>query len=264
MINKAFICFVFFCFISFSAKCQEIESIQIDTESRNAGSIVLDPDSGSILKDSVPQIEKNVAAQSQDTIAWVTGETIDVPIPPEKKIKFKPNSSKAVLYTAIFPGLGQIYNQKYWKLPIVYGGLVGLVYAITWNGRIYGDYTDGYRAIMKDDYYSEGNRDAWLSLLSRSQIKNDVNGDTYQFTDASKLTSNREKIRRSRDFYRRNRDLAIIGVVGLYAISMIDAYVDAELFDFDISPDLSFRVAPYVGLDASQQKMIGIQCNIIF
>jgi len=255
MTDKAFICFVFFCFISFSAMCQNNDSIQLNSETLIADSISVN------TKDTLAQNNKKIINQN-DTIAWVTGETIDIPVPPEAKIKFKPNSSKAVLYTAIFPGLGQIYNRKYWKLPLVYGGLVGLVYAITWNGRIYGDYTDGYRAIMKEDYYSDVNRDAWASLLSRKQADAAENNDYV--LDSSTLTTYRERIRKSRDFYRRNRDLAIIGVVGLYAISMIDAYVDAELFDFDISPDLSFRVAPYVGLDAFQQKMIGVQCNIIF
>lgn len=261
MINKVFIICLFFCSFSFFANGQQNDSIQI-----NNGTIISDSIS-THLQDTIPLLGAEAVEGARqglndaDTVAWIDGEIVTIP---QEKVKFKPNSSKAVLYTAIFPGLGQVYNRKYWKLPIVYGGLVGLVYAITWNGRIYGDYTDGYRAIMKEDYFSDGNYQAWESLLSRSQINNDVDGDTHQFTDASRLTFYRERIRRSRDYFRRNRDLAIIGVIGLYAISMIDAYVDAELFDFDISTDLSFKVAPYVGLDAFQNKMIGIQCNIIF
>lgn len=255
MVGKAFFCFVFFCFISFSVFCRNNDSIQLNSETVIADSVSVN------LQDTLTKVS-DAAVINNDTVAWVTGEKIDIPLPPESKTRFSPNPTRAVLYTAIFPGLGQIYNRKYWKLPIVYGGLVGLVYAITWNGRVYGDYTDGYRAIMKEDYYSELNRDAWISLLSRSQAESARNNDYV--LDSSTLATYRERIRKNRDFFRRNRDLSIIGVVGLYALSMIDAYVDAELFDFNVSPDLSFRVSPYVGLDAFQQKTIGIQCNIIF
>ncbi|MCD7938539.1 MAG: DUF5683 domain-containing protein [Tannerellaceae bacterium] len=159
--------------------------------------------------------------------------------PFERRKTFKPNSTKAVLYSAIFPGLGQIYNQKYWKLPIIYGGYMAFMYAITWNNRMYKDYYNAYIDIVHDYNNNLDNPSAWHSSwkdLVRS-------GDYESFLNN---TSNQDLLKRRKDYYRRYRDLSIILTVGFYAICMIDAYVDAELFDFDISPDLSMRIEPMI------------------
>ncbi|MFV0418211.1 MAG: DUF5683 domain-containing protein [Dysgonomonas sp.] len=169
------------------------------------------------------------------------------------KKEFKPNSTRAVLYSAIFPGLGQFYNRKYWKLPIVYGGALGLIYAITWNGRVYGEYNQAFKDLVlrvPDGKY--------MDFLQPGQTSPDewLNGGREGFQDA---------LKRKKDFFRRNRDLAIIASVGVYALCMIDAYVDAQLYDFDVSPDLTMRVTPVVWGPSSYSKMaIGLQCNIIF
>jgi len=198
-----------------------------------------------------------------DTVRWVEGD-MEVNKSTENLLAsmkpFKPDPTKAVIYSAIFPGLGQIYNRKYWKLPIVYGGFLGFVYAITWNGRLYGDYTDGYRAIMKDDFYTPENSRYWTIFFNEGVIEE----YDLEHLDGNTLNKWREAIRSRRDFHRRNRDLSIIGTVALYALCMIDAYVDAQLFDFDISPNLSFRVEPRIELDAFSQKSIWVQCSIKF
>jgi hypothetical protein len=194
-----------------------------------------------------------------DTINWVddTGESAKSAEMLIKTIQpFKPNPTKAVIYSAIFPGLGQIYNRKYWKLPIVYGGFLGFVYAITWNGRLYGDYTQGYRAIMSENYLDPGNVAKYIYIFKTGT-------DPSQWS-ANELSNYREAIRRKRDFFRRNRDLSIIGSVAMYALCMIDAYVDAQLYDFDISPDLSIKVGPMITTDAFSQKSFGLQCSIKF
>lgn len=123
--------------------------------------------------------------------------------------------------SAIFPGLGQIYNRKYWKLPILYGGFVGLSYAISWNNRYYQDYFHAYKDIMDDD--PETN--SWHDFLRYGQDPETV--DTAWLKDV---------LRRGKNYYRRYRDLSIIGTVALYAIGIMDAYVDAQLFDFEITP----------------------------
>lgn len=156
------------------------------------------------------------------------------------KKEFKPNSTKAVIYSAIFPGLGQIYNRKYWKLPLVYGGYMGFLYAITWNNRMYQDYYNGYMAIMYDvEHFPDGPKEnwnsAWTDFIPRGNTEEYIHSDFFQ-----------SQLKRRKDYYRRYRDLSIILAVGFYAICMIDAYVDAELFDFDISPDLSMRIEPLV------------------
>jgi hypothetical protein len=145
---------------------------------------------------------------------------------------FRPNPKKATIYAAVFPGLGQIYNRKYWKLPIVYGGFLGLAYAISWNGKYYNNYKDAYISIMD----TNEDTNAYLDMLPPNVDPNDPNLKSW-------LPS---ALQRSKDNYRRWRDMSIAGVAALYALSVIDAYVDAQMFDFDISPDLSMKVEPVV------------------
>lgn len=147
---------------------------------------------------------------------------------------FKPSPSKAVLYAAVFPGLGQIYNRKFWKLPIVYGGFVGFTYAITWNNGYYRDYLSGYQDIVDDN--PETIR--WHKMLPYGMLPETV--DTSWFTDV---------LQQRKDYYRYYRDLSIILTVGWYLLAMVDAYVDAQLFDFDMSTDLSLRVGPTIFRD---------------
>jgi hypothetical protein len=144
---------------------------------------------------------------------------------------FKPSPRKAVIYAAIFPGLGQVYNRKYWKLPILYGGFVGFVYAITWNNGYYRDYLGAYQDILDDD----PNTNRWHNMLPYGQDPGTT--DIQWFTDV---------LQQRKDYYRYYRDFSIIGTVALYLVAIADAYVDAQLFDFDISPDLSMRVEPAI------------------
>lgn len=142
---------------------------------------------------------------------------------------FKPSPRKAVIYSAIFPGLGQIYNRQYWKLPILYGGFVGFTYAITWNNGYYRDYLGGYQDIM------DGNPDTnrWHNMLPYGMDHESV--DENWFSDV---------LKQRKDYYRYYRDLSVIGTVALYMLAIVDAYVDSQLFDFDMSPDLSMRIEP--------------------
>ena len=178
-------------------------------------------------QDTLPAIDQSGVMQPQDSI--VVEQEIDTVA--VKKKEFKPDPKKTIIMSAIFPGLGQIYNRKYWKLPILYGGFVGLSYAISWNNRYYQDYFQAYKDIMDDD--PETN--SWHNFLRYGQDPETV--DTTWLKDV---------LRRGKNYYRRYRDLSIIGTVALYAISVMDAYVDAQLFDFEITPDLSMRVEPAV------------------
>ena len=142
---------------------------------------------------------------------------------------FKPSPKKAVIYSAIFPGLGQIYNRQYWKLPILYSGFVGFTYAITWNNGYYRDYLGGYQDIM--DSNPDTNR--WHKMLPYGMEWESV--DTKWFADV---------LKQRKDYYRYYRDLSIIGTFALYLLAIVDAYVDSQLYDFDMSPDLSMRISP--------------------
>ena len=171
--------------------------------------------------------------------------------------KFKPNSKKAVLYSAFLPGLGQIYNRKYWKLPFVYGSFLGCVYAITWNGAQYNGYRRAYV-----DYISGVPREnsAWKDYLYGAYLT------TSDSLWSSSMKSNfPTTLKSARDFYRRYRDLSWIITIGVYGLCMIDAYVDAQLFDFDISPNLSMQIMPVLfDCTFGNNRTIGVQLSFVF
>ena len=152
----------------------------------------------------------------------------------EKKIKkpkrdwatWRPNPKRAMWLALALPGAGQIYNRKYWKLPIIYGGFVGCAYAMRWNNQMYHDYSQAY-----------------LDLMAL--------------------------FKKRKDRFRRWRDMSFFVMVGVYALSVVDAYVDASLSEFDISDDLSLQVAPAV-IDSHSQRNplhsagLGLQCSLTF
>jgi hypothetical protein len=178
---------------------------------------------------------------------------------------YKHSANKALLFS-IIPGGGQIYNKKYWKLPILYGGLMGCVYAITWNDKNYDDYMQAYFQVMMiaNDQMGpneEGNTD-WQSFIPKVGVS--------QMTDAqllaeAKNTSFQSRLKNRKDYFRRFRDMSIFIAAGVYALSMIDAYVDAQLFDFDISPDLSMRIEPAVNFRTPYSPSnYGFSCSVKF
>lgn len=186
------------------------------------------------------------------TVAAVMAAADSLPVPLMEVPAFKPTPTKAVIYSAIFPGLGQIYNRKYWKLPLVYGAFMGCAYAISWNNRNYQDYLQGYKDILSDDPMINN---SWMNFMP-------ANGDPEEYVTNANF---KDQLKRSKDYYRRYRDLSIIITVGVYFITMIDAYVDAQLFDFDISPDLSLRVEPAMTQPTSySSRTYGLNCSIKF
>ena len=168
-----------------------------------------------------------------------------------KKV-FIPNPTKATWLALVIPGGGQIYNRKYWKLPIIYGGFAGCAYALTWNNKMYKDYMQAYK-------------DAALGNWEANSIHDLLPPGYLDRTPKTQIT---ETLRKQKDTYRRYRDLSIFAFIGVYLISVIDAYVDAELSNFDITPDLSMRVEPAVINSqysiGSSNKSVGVQCSFRF
>ena len=168
-----------------------------------------------------------------------------------KKV-FIPNPTKATWLALVIPGGGQIYNRKYWKLPIIYGGFAGCAYALTWNNKMYKDYMQAYK-------------DAALGNWEANSIHDLLPPGYLDRTPKTQIT---ETLRKRKDTYRRYRDLSIFAFIGVYLISVIDAYVDAELSNFDITPDLSMRVEPAVVNSqysiGSSNKSVGVQCSFRF
>lgn len=168
----------------------------------------------------------------------------------QREIAFNPNPTKAVWLSALFPGLGQVYNRRYWKLPIIVGGFMGLGYATTWNNGMLKDYTQAYGDIMDSDPSTNSYMDFFPNNTQESSL------------DKAWLTN---VLKSRKDYYRRNRDLCIISMVGVYFIAMIDAYVDASLSHFDISPDLSIDVAPAIFQDSRDKyPSVGVSWAINF
>lgn len=231
MVKKFFVCFTcLFCLLS-SVLSQNNDSIRQE----NKQIVLLESVDTIRIKEDVLVLDK-------------AAEELMNPKEP-----FKPNSKRATIYAAIFPGLGQFYNRKYWKLPIVYGGVLGFSYAISWNGGYYKDYSNAYKLIMREDW--EDHFDEIKPVLP--------GGADIEYVK-ERLADQRNRIKRGRDFYRRNRDLSIIGGLAFYALTIIDAYVDAKLFDFNISPDLSMKVQPAIGLNPHMGKSVGVQCSFQF
>jgi hypothetical protein len=168
---------------------------------------------------------------------------------------FHPNPAKAAIYSAIFPGLGQIYNRKYWKLPLVYGSFLGCTYAITWNNTQY----NGYKRAYVDFIDGDANTNSWLDYRPYTFSANEKE---WPAEDRNWFSNN---LKAKKDYFRRYRDMSYFIAVGVYAICIIDAYVDAQLFDFDISPDLSMRIDPviYERTNISSRTM-GLQCSFTF
>lgn len=168
-----------------------------------------------------------------------------------KKI-WQPSSTKAILW-ALLPGGGQIYNRKYWKLPIVWGAIATSLYAVKWNQNMYDDYHAAYRDISSSD---PSKNTAWLSFAPRG-----AKPENYQQYSNLKGT-----LKRGNDFYRRYRDISIVATILVYGLSILDAYVDAELATFDISPDLTLRVQPDVALPSPllPSYQMGLRCSLSF
>lgn len=174
-----------------------------------------------------------------------------------KRKQWVPNPTNATWLALVIPGGGQIYNRKYWKLPIVYGGFAGCAYALTWNGKMYKDYQAAYVDAVNEKWDSSSITDllppGYIDRVSHSQIT--------------------ETLRKRKDTYRRWRDLSIFAFIGVYLISVVDAYVDAELSNFDIGPDLSMKVEPtlinnqtggYYNPATLKDKSVGVQCSFRF
>lgn len=169
-----------------------------------------------------------------------------------------PNPTTATWLALVIPGGGQIYNRKYWKLPIIYGGFAGCAYALTWNGKMYNDYQAAYVDAVNENWDATSITDllppGYLDRIGRTQVT--------------------ETLRRRKDTYRRWRDLSIFATIGVYLISVIDAYVDAELSNFDITPDLSMKVEPTIinnqpntsfkTTNSLKNNSVGLQCSFRF
>ena len=210
-----------------------------------------------LLSDHTDHTEMQVV----DTAAVIVLSGCGVPVdtlfvPVHKHVPvFLPDPVKAIWYALICPGLGQIYNRSYWKVPVLYGGIATLSYLIIWNGRMYNDYQNAYHDIS-------------LYISGSNPYVDSFKPFFYNMPDADPGWM-QSTLKRKRDFYRRNRDLSVFGMALLYIVSVVDAFVDAQLYNFSVSEDLSLQVEPVINnffdlKDVPNQNMLGFRCTINF
>ncbi len=173
---------------------------------------------------------------AQDSVTVITPDTLitdgrDTVLIKSYADRYDPR--KALLYAAIAPGLGQIYNKKYWKLPLVYGGFIALGYGFNF-------YQEGFTKYKQELYYN---------------LENGYGEDNQRRPGDNYTTAN---YRRIVDLYKRQRDFMIILMGGMYLLQIVDAHVDAHLKEFDLNPKLQLTIEPTF----EQNSLIGRQSGV--
>jgi hypothetical protein len=141
----------------------------------------------------------------------------DMPLKTREEPK-KHSVGRAAAYSAILPGLGQAYNRKYWKIPVIYAGFGVMGYFVVSNNNEYKDFKEAYLYV--------------------------ANGETEPTDNPYVTKYNQTQLKDAMDYYRRNRDLSIIVGALWYTLNILEAYVDAHFFDYDISEDLTMSIKP--------------------
>ena len=184
-------------------------------------------------------------ATSSDTIPVVSDDEWE-----RRDVEFVPDPNRAVWLSALCPGLGQVYNRRYWKLPLVVGGYLGLAYATSWNNTMLKDYTRAYADLTDNDPTTRSYMDFFHGNVREEDL------DKTWLDNVLKSRKN---------YFRRNRDLCVICMIGVYLLAMVDAYVDATLSHFDISPQLSMDVNPTLIPDSrGNLPGVGLQWALCF
>ncbi|MCG8311002.1 MAG: DUF5683 domain-containing protein [Cytophagales bacterium] len=182
-----------------------------------------------------------MAQDTGDSTALITVGADTVTVDSDEIIEIETDTLEnrpgtAALYSAALPGLGQAYNKKYWKIPILYGGGLVIGYFIGYNHRLYKQYRDGLIALIDQDDRTE-------------PFDPRLGQNDYQ---------------RAVDYWRRNRDLLMIGAVVLYVAAIVDAHVDAHLELFTVEDDISLNLEPSFDTTAMQTNLFGVSLKLRF
>ncbi len=240
--------------LAVTGRAQTDDAVVLDT-------VAIGHDVGTLLAPMDSLLQVDAAALTGDSVAVVNDSVSLLSMSKPKKMKTKrdwstwrPDPQRALWLALVIPGAGQIYNRKFWKLPIFYGGFMGCIYALTWNNQMYKDYSQAYLDIMDKDPGTA----SYNKFLHLGQQITPENEERYK-----------EIFKNRKNKYRRWRDLSFFVMLGVYAVSVIDAYVDAELSVFDISKDLSLEVEPAVipnngGGNWLEAQSLGVSCKLNF
>jgi hypothetical protein len=177
------------------------------------------------------QANAQTLPELKDTIQLNTEKTVKKHIP-----------GKATMYSAVLPGLGQIYNKKYFKVPIIYGGFVCL----------------GYLINVRNQRYT-GSKQAYWDLKDTNPLTKSYEKTfpKYDYSKTINYSTYLENFVKATDFYRKQRDTYIIVTVGFYLLNVLDANVDAHFIDFDISEDLTFNFEPFMVDPITNSPILG-------
>lgn len=181
-------------------------------------------------------------AAAQDSLSFA--DTIYANLDVQEK-PHMPN--KATMYSAVLPGLGQIYNGSWYKVPIVYGGFTALGLIIKWNNDKYLSHRQAYFDLNDSD----------PNTKSYKNLKNWY----YDVSNSSGVTQASDALKKAVSGYRRQRDLVIICTAGFYLLNILDANVEAHFIDFDISDDLSFNIQPALLPSNTSLPAVGMQLS---
>jgi len=198
-----------------------------------------------------------LAFAHQDTVYYRPDTTSDAEMKYYIDLTKQPDALKAVWLGAIFPGAGQIYNRSYWKLPIVYGAFMGCGYAIGWSNNRCSNFKTAYIDLYYDVQAGTVTEDPSKSYIA-------VLPEGYTLANVGGANTWMNTLKNQQSTYRRYRDYSILATIVVYALTMIDAYVDAQLFDFDISPDLTLNVEPQLYYDLQRQRSAEVKLAITF
>ncbi len=157
-----------------------------------------------------------------------------------RRHSFNADPMKATMLAVTFPGMGQVYNRKYWKVPLVYAGFGALVYAIGFNTSHYNDFMGAYQDFI-DKIPETNSYMRYVKGIDPSEYDPVQYPDTYDPSSASWVE---DGLLMRVDSYKRYRDLSYIGIAVWYLVTVLDANVDASLFNYDISDNLDLAVVP--------------------
>jgi hypothetical protein len=176
---------------------------------------------------NLPEAKAQVITATPDSVVVPTTPAVDTTAAKKRFLTDWSKPAKAAFYSAVLPGLGQAYNKSYWKIPLVYatGAVIG--YFIYDNNNKYQRFASAYRIRLDDDPSTE---DAYVNV--------------YNYSPTLPNNQGTNNLRRSRDFFRKYRDLDIILAVVAYGLNVMEAHVDAHLKGFDVSDDLSLQLTP--------------------
>ena len=142
---------------------------------------------------------------------------------------------KALLFSALIPGLGQVYNHKYWKIPFIYGAEGAFAYYVGLNQHKYTKFREAY-------------------VNGKQGTKSLIDGQYYDY----------DILPRGRDYYRRYRDLSVLGLGFIYFLNIVDAMIDASFFYYDVSDDLTLHIQPTIFNTPGLTSSIGLRIDIGF